>query len=130
MTGFTTFYLILHSINLAGKAAKITNNPVNLSTIPSEYHKFVDIFSKAKAKILASHCFYNLQIKLKNGEKPSIGTIYLLSAIKQEVFKEFICKNLNKVNPFISKFVLINIFFQILSSILLLWIKSVSVNCI
>jgi len=105
MTGFTTFYLILHSINLAGEVAKITNNPVNLSTIPSEYHKFVDIFSKAKAKILASHYFYNLQIKLKNGEKPSIETIYLLSAIKQEVFKEFICKNLNKVNPSISKFV-------------------------
>ena len=58
--GFTTFYLTLCPIDLARKVARITNNPVDLSTVPTKYYKFTDIFSKAKAENLAPHCFYNL----------------------------------------------------------------------
>jgi len=36
-----------------------------------------------------------LQIKLENEEKPSIRTIYFLSAVEQEALKDFIYENLN-----------------------------------
>jgi len=45
------------------------NDLVNLYTIPPEYHKFTNIFNKAKAKTLDLYCLYNLQIKLEDGEK-------------------------------------------------------------
>ena len=71
------------------------NKPVDLSTIPTEYYKFADIFNKAKAEILVLHCLYNLQIKLEDGEKLSVRIIYSLLTIKQEALKKFISKNLN-----------------------------------
>ena len=95
MIRLTTFCLILCSTDLAKKTARIINNLVNLSAILPKYHKFANIFSKTKAKTLAFHYLYNLQIKLENGEKLSVRTIYLLLAAEQEAFKEFISKNLN-----------------------------------
>ena len=71
------------------------NNLVNLSTIPIKYHKFTNIFNKAKAEILVLHYLYNPQIKLEDGEKLPIRTIYLLSTTEQEALKEIISKNLN-----------------------------------
>jgi len=71
------------------------NNLVNLSTVPIKYHKFADIFSKAKAETLVLHHLYNLQIKLEDEEKLPIRTIYLLSTTEKEALKEIISKNLN-----------------------------------
>ena len=82
MTRSTIFHLILYSTNLIRKIVRITNNSVDLSVVPSKYHKFSDIFSNVKAKTLTFHYLYNLQIKLENREKLPIGTIYLLSAIE------------------------------------------------
>lgn len=87
-----TFYLILCPINLARKAARITNDLVDLSAIPTKYHEFIDVFSKAKIETLAPYFFYDLQIKLENRGKLPIRTIYLLSTAEQEVLKEFIYK--------------------------------------
>ena len=53
----TTFCLILHFTDLAGRTARIINEPVDLFTVTIKYYKF---FSKAKAKILALHHLYNL----------------------------------------------------------------------
>ena len=75
----TTFYLTLHFTNPTKKAARITSDLVDLSTIISEYHKFINVFSKAKAEILASHYSY---IKLESREKLLIRTIYLLLIMK------------------------------------------------
>ena len=55
----------------------------------------MNIFSKVKAFALALYFLYNLQIKLENGEKPFIRTIYLLSTVEQEALKEFIHESLN-----------------------------------
>jgi len=95
MIGFMTFCLALHSIDLTRKEVKITNDLVDLFTVPPKYHEFTNIFSKAKVEILVLHYFYNLQIKLENGGKLLIRTIYLLSAAEQEVLKEFIYENFN-----------------------------------
>ena len=73
----------------------ITNKPVDLSTIPLEYHKFAHVFNKAKTETLALYLPYDLQIKLENGEKLPIRTIYSLSTTKQEALKKFISENFN-----------------------------------
>jgi len=67
LLGSTNFYLYLCSTTLIAKLAQPLDNPADLSTIISEYHKFVDVFSKAKAKVLALYCLYNLQINLEEG---------------------------------------------------------------
>jgi len=95
MIDSTTFYLALHFTNLTGRAVRITSDSVNLSTVLSKYYEFIDVFNKAKVEILASYCLYDLQTKLENGKKPSIGTIYSLSIAEQEALKEFINENLN-----------------------------------
>ena len=71
-----------------------TSKKIDLSSIPEEYHKYADVFSKSKAETLAPHCPYNLQIDLKKDFHPPIGTIYSLSKFKQEALKEFIDENL------------------------------------
>jgi len=84
----------LHFLDIQVNFAKLAEAPV-LSNIPFKYHKFVNIFSKTKAEVLAPHYSYDLQINLKQGVQPLVGLIYSLSASKQEAFKEFIEENLN-----------------------------------
>jgi len=67
---------------------------INLSSIPEEYHKYTDVFSKSKAETLAPHRPYDLQINLEKDSHSPVGTIYSLSKFKQETLKEFIDKNL------------------------------------
>jgi len=95
MSGLTTFYLALQFTNFARRLAKIINNLIDLSTIPTKYYEFTNIFSKVKVKILVLYYPYNLQIKLENGEKLLVRTIYFVSTTKQETLKEFISENLN-----------------------------------
>ena len=40
----------------------------NLSAVPEEYCDFADVFSKAKALVLAPHREYDLKIELEEGE--------------------------------------------------------------
>jgi len=47
-------------VNCTWQAARIMNDLVNLSTVPIKYHKFADIFGKARAETLALHHLYNL----------------------------------------------------------------------
>jgi len=63
---------------------------IDLSSIPEEYHKYADVFSKSKAEILTPYHSYNLWIDLEKDFYPPIGTIYFLSKFKQEALKEFI----------------------------------------
>ena len=88
MTGSTIFHLTLCSTNLTRRIVKITNDFVDLSVVLSKYHEFANIFGNVKAKNMASHYLYNLQIKLENREKLPVGTIYLLLATEQEVLKK------------------------------------------
>jgi len=67
---------------------------IDLFSIPEEYHKHADVFSKSKAETLTPHCPYNLWIDLEKDSHPLVGTIYSLSKFKQEALKEFIDKNL------------------------------------
>jgi len=81
-------------LDIQANSAKLTKAS-DLSNIPSEYHKFTNVFSKTKAEVLTSHYFYNLQINLGEDAQPLVSLIYSLSASEQETLKEFIEENLN-----------------------------------
>ena len=94
LPGSHNFELCLRSLDIQANSAKLAEAP-DLSNIPSEYHKFANIFSKTKAETLSFHYLYDLIINLKEGAQPLVGPIYSLSASEQEALKEFIEENLN-----------------------------------
>jgi len=94
LLGSHNFELCLCSLDIQANSTKLAEAP-NLSNVPSEYHKFANVFSKTKAKVLAPHRPYDLKINLEEDAQPSVGPIYSLSASEQEALKEFIEKNLN-----------------------------------
>ena len=51
--------------------------------IPSQYHEFLDVFSKKSANQLPPHRLYDLKIELEEGSKPPWGPIYSLSEVEQ-----------------------------------------------
>ena len=61
-----------------------TNDPIDLSKVPPEYHDYVDVFSKKKASTLAPHRPFNLKIELEEDTEPPIGRLYSLSPSEQE----------------------------------------------
>jgi len=62
------------------QAKSITiSEKIDLSFIPEEYHEYTDVFSKTKAKTLAPHHPYDLQIDLEKDSHSLVGTIYFLS---------------------------------------------------
>ena len=60
---------------MQANSTKLAKAP-DLSNVPSEYHKFADIFSKTKAEVLTSHYFYDLKINLEEGVQPPIIWTY------------------------------------------------------
>ena len=94
LSGSHNFKLCLCSSDIQANSTKLTETP-DLSNVPSEYHKFADVFSKTKAEVLPPHCPYDLKINLEKGAQPLVGPIYSLSASEQESLKEFIEENLN-----------------------------------
>jgi len=94
LPGSHNFELCLHSSDVQANSAKLAEAPY-LSNIPSEYHKFADVFSKTKAETLSSHHSYNLKINLEESAQPPVGPIYSLLASEQEALKKFIDENLN-----------------------------------
>jgi len=88
------FELCFHSLDIQANSVKLVETS-DLSNIPSEYHKFANVFSKTKAEILPPHHSYNLKINLEEGAQPPVSPIYFLSASEQEALKEFIEENLN-----------------------------------
>ena len=94
LLGSHNFELCLCSLDIQANSTKLAETP-DLSNIPSEYHKFADIFSKTKAETLPPHYSYDLKINLEEGAQPLVGPIYSLSTSEQETLKEFIEENLN-----------------------------------
>src|SRR5882724_10070729 len=65
-----------------------------MSTIPEDYHDFVDVFSKSKAGKLADHRPYDLKITLDEGTSLPFGPIYSLSQEELVALHKFIDENL------------------------------------
>ena len=79
LPGSHNFELCLRSSDIQANSTKLGKTP-DLSNVPSEYHKFADVFSKTKAETLPPHRPYDLKINLKEGTQPPVDPIYSLSA--------------------------------------------------
>ncbi|KAG6326427.1 hypothetical protein ID866_12662 [Astraeus odoratus] len=95
--GSLQFSLQLHSPSSSSASAcsASASDVPDLSSVPPEYHKFADIFSKAKASILLPHHKHDLKIDLEEGTTPPLGTIYFLSPIELDALWKFIDENLS-----------------------------------
>ena len=71
-----------------------TSAPVDLSTLPEDYHDFMDMFNKSKAGKLADHRPYDLKITLDEGTVPPSSPIYSLSQEELAALHKFIDENL------------------------------------
>jgi len=98
LSGSKIFALQISS-TVQAKSTTISKK-IDLSSIPEEYHKYADVFSKSKAETLASYHPYDLRINLEKNSYPLVGTIYSLSKFEQETLKEFINKPDQWIHPF------------------------------
>jgi len=62
----------------------------DLSSVPKAYHDFADVFSKAKASVLAPHREYDLKIELEEGAPLLPGRLYSLSPVELKTLQGFI----------------------------------------
>ena len=67
----------------------------DLSTVPEEYRDFADVFSKAKASVLAPHWEYDLKIELEEGANLPPSRLYTLSPVELKTLQAFIDENLH-----------------------------------
>ena len=65
LSGNTIFTVTISDSKVSGCSAKV--EPIDLSSIPEDYHEFQDIFNKSSASTLPPHHPYNLKIELKEG---------------------------------------------------------------
>ena len=78
----------------SGRSTQKPDTLVDLSSIPSEYHNYADVFSKSKADTLPPHRPYDLRINLEEGTSPPLGPIYSLSPAELAALCEFIDEHL------------------------------------
>jgi hypothetical protein len=93
LPGSQSFQLNLAKETLSGKSTAPTGDPIDLSSIPEEYHKFSDVFSKGKAETLPEHRPYDLKIDLEEGQAPPPGRMYSLSPSELGPLRTFIEDN-------------------------------------
>ena len=87
LEGSVQFTLSLNSMSACSASISntTTDDPIDLSKVPPEYHDYVDVLSKKKALTLMPHRLFNLKIELEEGTEPPIGRLHSLSPSEQEV---------------------------------------------
>ena len=80
--------------SISGRSAQKSDTPVDLFSIPPEYHDYADVFSKSKADTLPPHRPYDLKINLEEETSPPLGPIYSLSPAELTALHEFINEHL------------------------------------
>lgn len=65
-------------------------------SVPSEYHDYLEVFSKQKADTLPEHRPYDHKIDLIDDATPPLGPIYSLSETEQLALREYLSENLSK----------------------------------
>ena len=88
------FSVILHDINIALTPKK----PIDPATkLPTEYHNFLDVFSKSDADTFPKHrSGYDHSIELMEGKTPTWGPLYSMSADELKVLKAYIKEMVDK----------------------------------
>ena len=90
LPGAQSFRIHLSDTSISARSASVSDKAPNLSHITKEYQDFADIFSKAKANMLAPHCPYDLHIDLEDGASPLVGAVYSLSQSELTALHEYI----------------------------------------
>ena len=93
MDGTEVFQLALSEVTTKACSA-ISNASVDLTTVPKEYHDFLDIFNKERANMLNPHRPYDLKIELEDGQSLPIGPVYSISQTKLQLLREFLDEHL------------------------------------
>ena len=89
--GTQEFCLHLISNDISAHASSMPNSLlVDMSNVPEEYHKFMDVFDKAKANTLAQHKPYNFKINLEGDSIPPLGQIYSMSQAELKPSRNFL----------------------------------------
>src|SRR6185312_1348147 len=71
--------------------------PVPVSgCVPSQYHDFLDVFSKEAADQLPPHRSYDHKIPIMENSNPPFGPIYSLSEVELKALSEYLQENLQK----------------------------------
>ena len=65
-----------------------------IPTLPKEYAKFANVFSKDNARKLLAYFKVDYIINLIDGAKPPFGRIYLLSKYKLSILREYLKSSL------------------------------------
>ena len=91
LPGSRAFQMSLPSIQ--AHSATAADHP-DLSSVPSQYHDFADVFSKSKADSLPEHRPYDLKINLEDGAQPPLGPIYSLSSSELQALRVYLDENL------------------------------------
>ena len=102
-----SFQIHISDPNSASRqSAQKSNTPVDLSSVPSEYHDYADIFSKSKVDTLPPQRPYDLKINFEEGTSLPLGLIYSLSPAELTALCEFIDKDLKSgfIHPTISPY--------------------------
>src|SRR5277367_632631 len=70
LSGSHTFQIHLSDPTISGKSASVSEETPDLSSVPTDYHDFSDVFSKKKADTLPPHRPYDLKINIEEGSTP------------------------------------------------------------
>lgn len=80
------------------RAASVAENQAEMShlreVIPSDYHDFLDVFSKTKADVLPEHRATDHKIELTDNAQPPMGPIFPLSEEEHTAARIYIAENL------------------------------------
>jgi hypothetical protein len=95
LPGSNAFTLKTSPTHSVSATASASVESIDLSMVPTAYHEFADVFSKAKADTLPPHRPFDLHISLEEGSSPPYGPIYSLSQTELKALREFIDDNLS-----------------------------------
>ncbi len=79
-----------HQICLKQASVPRPHSAPDLSSVPTEYHDFQEVFSKVKATSLPPHRPYDCAIDLQPGTSPPKGRQFSLSALEKKAMKKYI----------------------------------------
>src|SRR5882672_11093384 len=94
LKGSECFQLWISLPEVTGHSMTTSEIPVDMSSVPKDYHYFADVFSKSKVGKLSDHQPYDLKITLDKGTAPPYGLIYSLSQEELAALHKFIDENL------------------------------------
>ena len=94
LPGSQCYRIQLSNPSATAMSASTTDDVPDLAGVPTEYHDFADVFSKANAYTLAPHRPYDLKIEIPEGATPPVTPMYPLSQLELQALRDFVEEHL------------------------------------